>query len=210
MRMSFGLSTVFVAALATAPPTVSPPSKPATWSRRQPWPVIVDGGVQALGFKPFPSNFTGSVGTELRWIHRRWYALHTGLAVGLYKQVQFERAGYLDASLGQRFTAPFGLYADFDVLVGGQLASVSALSYRAGEDGRLRAARAPVRASARVGLGLGLGFDFARVTRTPIRVFARYRQLVRAPFMVANGVPAMGAATLTGGVAVEIGSWINR
>ncbi len=156
-----------------------------------------------------PANPTVALGTELRLLRRRIYELHVGLAIGGFHHAQFTRGAMLDATLGQRFTAPFGLYGDVDIIAGGQLTAIPLRIQRAGPDGRLRSQRAPLRPAARAGLGLALGFDLGRVSRAPVRLFVRYRQLVWTPFMLGNGLPAMGAASLTGGISMEIGSWMR-
>ena len=199
------IAPAFAALLLTA----ALPRPAPKWSSRQPFPVVVDAGVQALGFKPIPANPNVSVGTELRLVQRRVYGLHVGLALGGFHQPRFARAVYLDATLGQRLTAPFGLYGDLDVVVGGQLSWFPGATYRA-DGGRPRAVRPPTKGAARLGLGLAIGLDLGRITRVPIRVFARYRQYAWTPFMLGNTLPAMGIATLTGGVAVEIGTWIRN
>ncbi len=60
------------------------------------------GGTQALGFKPFPANPTASIFGDVRWIERRYYGLHTTLALGYAGQVGFLHAGFMDAVLSQR------------------------------------------------------------------------------------------------------------
>lgn len=176
----------------------------------QRWPLVVEGGIQALGFKPAPVNATGSIGTEIGVVARRRYGLHLGLAVGGFVQRGFARAGFVDATLGQRLTARFGLYGDIDLVVGGQLSSIPGTTYRSRDGARLVASRAPARAAARLGLGLALGFDLGRVTRVPLRLFARYRQYAWTPFMTGNGLPAMGLATFSLGLAMEIGTWTTQ
>ncbi len=191
--------------VAGAPPSPAP----ETTTHHQPWPVIVDGGVQALGFKPFPAHPTLSVGTEARLVDRNWYALHLGVAAAGMSQAHFARALFVDGTIGQRFATRFGLYGDLDLVMGGQAARVPGVTYSA-DDGQFRARRAPIRVAARLGLGVALGLDFGRLTSAPVRLFARYRQYVWAPFMTHNTVPVMGFATTTFGVAVEIGTLWTR
>lgn len=200
------LASCLLAALTVA----DPPDRPPRRLPAQTWPVVVSGGIQALGWKPTPPSPGGSIGTEARLVARRPYGLHLGLALGGFHQIGLVRAGYLDATLGQRLTARLGLYGDLDVVVGGQLWALGATTYRRGDDGRLRASRSPVLPNARLGLAVALGFDFGKRTRAPIRVFARYQQLLVTPFMPGNGVLAMGIASLTTGIAVEVGTWTQQ
>ncbi len=163
------------------------------------------GGTQALGFKPFPANPTASIFGDVRWIERRYYGLHTTLALGYAGQVGFLHAGFMDAVLSQRWTAPFGLYGGVDLIVGGQLGFVPGAQYAIHAGGRPERVRPRPHGSARFGLGLELGVDTTSRMSRPIRAFVRYRQLALGPFMLGNGVPVMGVATLTAGVAVQIG-----
>lgn len=197
-------------AFATVAFASPPPEPQTTWAEGQPWPVVLDAGVQALGFSPLPANPTVSVGTELSLVRRRVYHLALGLAIGGSHQVEFARSGFADTTLAQRVVAPFGLYGGFDLLVGGQLSAFPGVTYAANEDGRLGPRRAPVRPAARLGAGLEVGFDLHRVSRAPLRLFVRYRQLALTPFMRGNGLLAMGVAALTGGIAVEVGTWARR
>lgn len=187
----------------------SPPPTATAEREPQPWPVTLESGVQALGFSPAPANPTAAIGTEVRVLRRRVYDLHIGLAVGGFHHARFARGGFVDATIGQRWTAPFGLFGEFDVVAGGQATAIPVRIHRVGDDGRLQPSRAPVRPAARVGLGLGLGFDLGRVCSAPVRLFVRYRQLAWTPFMLGNGLPAMGIASLTGGIAVEFGTWMR-
>ncbi len=80
-------------------------------------------------------------------------------------------------------------------------------TYRAEDGERLKAARAPWAFAARVGLGAALGYDFGTLTRVPVRVFVRYRQLAQTPFMPGNKLPIMGIADLSVGLALSLGGW---
>lgn len=182
----------------------APDRQPAR-SRAQPWPLTVEAGSQALGFAPWPANAAALVGTELRLVQRRIYGLHLGLGLGFVRQPGFAHALLLDTPLVQRIQAPFGLYADVDLALGAQASRVPGVVHRPADQGGLEPRRAPVHVAARAGLGLALGFDFGARDRAPVRVFLRYRQVAVAPFMLGNGLPAMGAASLTGGVAVDLG-----
>lgn len=175
----------------------------------QPWPITVDGGVSAVGFHPIAPSPMGSLGTEIRLHTRKIYALNLGVAAGAFTRPTFQRGLFLDASLNQRWTAPFGLYGDLDVIVGSVGSRFPGIVYRL-EDGELQPQRASVRLAARLGLGVAIGYDLSRVTRQPIRIFVRYRQYATAPFMPGNDVPAMGIASFTAGFAMEIGTWTRR
>ncbi len=207
--MLFNASSLLFASLVVAPASdrADPPPDPPP--DRQPWPIVIDGGVRALGFKPFPANPTISLGTEVELVTRGRYTLLAGFALGGSHQIEFSRVIHLDAVLGQRFTAPFGLYGDFDVIVGGQLSTLTGTRYRVDPNGRLRASRSPVIGAMRLGLGVALGLDLSSFCRAPVRLFVRYRQLAESPFMRGNGLLAMGSASLTGGLAVELGTWIR-
>lgn len=198
---------IVLATLAFASPQPEPETK---WLERQPWPIVLDAGVRALGFAPFPANLTVSVGTELRLVQRRIYALDVGLALGGAHQVQFASIGFADATLAQRVVAPFGLYGGFDLVVGGEISAYPGVVHVAGDDGRLRPQRPPVKSAARLGVGLELGFYLSRVSRAPMRLFVRYRQLALTPFMRGNDLSVMGMAAWTGGLAVEMGTWIRK
>lgn len=195
--------------LSSSPP---PPDLPQedTWSARQPWPVVVTGGVRALGFDPVPASPHGALGTELRFVNRRLFSLQLGADLGMFSQRDFAIGGSFDATLLPRLTAPFGLYGDLGVLLGGQASRVPGTTYRAEDGQRLRAARGPWAMAARVGLGATLGYDFGVLTRVPLRAFVRYRQLAQTPFMPGNGLPIMGFADITAGLAVSLGGWRTR
>ncbi len=211
--MSIASTVVGLWLAATPPPSESPPPEPrpvSSWARRQTWPLVLTGGFRALGFKPVPPNPTGSIGTELNLFRRGIFDIQLGLEIGAFSQPKFARGGLLDASAMGRITAPFGLYGDLGLIVGAQVSAIPGTVYRAGDDGRLVASRAPWKPAARMGLGLGLGYDFGRTTKAPIRLFARYRQLVQAPFMAGNDLPAMGIATFSMGLAMDIGTWARR
>lgn len=191
--------------LAAPPPANLPPQD--TWLERQPWPVILTGGVRALGFDPLPASPHGSLGTELRFVDRRIFSLQLGADLGMFSQRDFAIGGTFDASVLPRLTAPFGLYGDLGLVLGGQASRVPGTTYRAENGQPLRATRAPWGIAARVGLGATLGYDFGVLTKAPLRVFIRYRQLAQTPFMAGNGLPIMGFADLSAGLAVSLGSW---
>ncbi|MGH1342134.1 MAG: hypothetical protein ACRBN8_11310 [Nannocystales bacterium] len=181
-----------------------------TWSARQSWPIVVTGGARALGFDPVPASPHGALGTELRFVNRRLFSLQVGTDLGMFSQRNFAVGGSFDATLLPRLTAPFGLYGDLGLLLGGQMSRVPGTTYRA-EDGQpLQAARAPWAVAARVGLGATLGYDFSSLTPVPLRVFVRYRQLAQTPFMPGNGLPVMGVADVSCGLAVSLGAWRTR
>lgn len=205
--MSITACSLLLASLAVAPEPGRADPRPDPRPDPQPWPLVLDVGTRATGFDPLPANPTISLGTELELWQRRRYTLLAGLALGGYYQRRFARAIHLDAVLGQRLTASFGLYGDFDVIVGGQLSALTGTGYRRGPSGRLRASRSPLVGGARLGLGLALGLDLSRLSRAPVRLFVRYRQIADTPFMRGNGLPVMGNASLTGGIALEIGTW---
>lgn len=174
------------------------------WVCRQPWPIFVEGGVRALGFKPFPANPVGSLGTELGLYQKYFFRVAMGFDVGGFRQLQFTRGGFIDAKVLLRFVSRIGLYAELGVVVGGQVSSLTGTVYRADSQGRVRAARAPWLPAVRAGLAAGVGYDFGQTTRTPLRLFVRYRQLVQSPFMAGNDLGAMGLSALTFGFAVDI------
>jgi len=91
-------------------------------------------------------------------------------------------------------------------VVGGQASRIPGVVYVRGDDGRRRSARAPITPAARLGLGAAIGYDFGRTTPAPVRVFVRYRQLAHTPFMSGNGLPVMGFADFSAGVAVALGA----
>jgi|GEM_PF-3218155 len=200
-------SIIVASLLLAAYPTDAPQVQAGSWSQRQTWPIVVTGGVRALGFDPVPVAPHGSVGTELRFVARRIFSLQLGADAGMFAQPNFAVGGTLDATLMPRFTAPFGLYADVGVLVGGQLARVPGPVYRAPDRQPPRPARAPWSPAARIGLGASVGLDLSTWSKAPLRVFVRYRQLAQTPFMLGNGLPVMGVADLSAGLAVSLGGW---
>lgn len=185
-------------------------SQEDTWAGRQPWPVIATAGARALGFAPLPASPRGALGTELLFVQRRIFSLHLGAELGAFAQPAFARGLALDATLLPRLTAPFGLYGDLGLSLGGQASRVPGVVYRAKDGERLRASKAPVTVAARVGLAASLGYDFGATTRVPVRLFVRYRQLLQTPFMPGNDLPAMGVAELSGGLAFSFGTWRTR
>lgn len=206
MHLPFTLLSLW---LVAAPPPTDLPQKD-TWFQRQPWPVVVSGGVRALGFAPVPASPHGSLGTEFRFVDRRIFSLQASADLGMFSQRDFAVGGTFDASILPRITAPFGLYTDLGLVLGGQASRVPGTTYRAENGQPLRATRAPWGIAARVGLGATLGYDFRLLTDAPLRVFVRYRQLAQTPFMVGNGLPIMGFADLSAGLAVSLGGWRTR
>jgi len=181
----------------------------ATPSAQKPPPrhvsMFAEVGVQALGFQPLPANPNFSIGAETLVVTRPIYGLHVGGSAGGFWQVHFLRGAHLEASLSNRWTAPFGLYGAIDFSLGAQLGVVPGTNYRAEKSGPPTAARSNVHAGARLGLGAELGVDLSRITRVPLRVFMHYRQLAITPFMPGNDLPAMGLSVWTGGVAYRFG-----
>lgn len=201
------IAASFVLALSSQPASVSSED---TWLDRQPWPIVATAGARALGFAPLPASPRGSLATELLFVRRRVFSLHLAPELGAFSQSAFARGVALDVTLLPRVTAPFGLYGDLGLAVGGQASRVPGVVYRTEDGGRLRASRAPVTLAARIGLAASLGYDFGRTTRVPLRLFVRYRQLLQTPFMLGNDLPAMGIAELSGGVAFAFGTWRAR
>ena len=204
----FALSLALGAAQPPSPPSVDTTPHPRRVS--QSWPVWAKSGIQALGFKPWPSNPTFSVGTELRLVRRGAYELHLGLGVGTSLQPQFSHALVVETPLGQRITARFGLYIDVDILVGGQASAHPGVTYRRGPQGRPIPKYAPLSGAARLGVGVSLGYDFGVLGEAPIRVFASYQQIATTPFMAGNNLSFMGLASLTAGLAFEVGTWGSK
>jgi len=197
----------FASLFALAPPADNGMPAKDTWLQRQPWPVTLSAGIRALGFAPVPASPQGAVGTELQLVRRRIFSLELGLELGAYAQRQFARGITLDTALMPRWTAPFGLYGDLGLIVGGQASRVPGVVYRAEAGERLEASKAPITLAARLGLGVHLGYDFGRTTQAPVRLFLRYRQFAQAPFMPGNDLPAMGVAEFGAGIAVSLGGW---
>ena len=194
-------------ALTSSPSSVS---QEDTWKARQSWPLVVTAGARALGFAPLPASPRGGIGTELVFLRGRYFSLQLGAELGAFAQPAFARGLVLDATLLPRVTAPFGLYGDLGLSVGGQGSRVPGVVYRAENGERLQAARAPVSLAARIGLAAAVGYDFGATTRVPVRVFVRYRQLLQTPFMLGNDLPVMGVAELSGGVTFSFGTWRAR
>lgn len=192
------------AAEARAPEVARDEPRAVNARPARPWSLGAEVGFQALGFKPVPPNPTFSVGAEVRGVKRKVYSLHLGMWVGGFWQLGFLEGAHLDVVLGNRWTAPFGLYGELDIDVGAQLGVVPSPTY-ALTDGRVGRRRPPTHAAARLGLGVKLGFDTSRWTKTPMCFFVHYRQMASTPFMLGNGLPAMGTALLTVGTSIRLG-----
>ena len=173
------------------------------------WALQLTGGIQALGFAPFPANPNGAFGAELALKTKSIYQLRLGGELGFYSQAELQNAVTLDVPLVNRFTSPWGIYGDLELVLGGELSWVNTPSYRADDDGLLTEKAAPLLPHARVGVGAAVGLDLSQVTTLPLRFFVRYRQYGLVPYMQKNEVPFMGLASLSFGVAMEMGSW-NR
>src|SRR5690606_5367142 len=74
------LAPFCLVALALAAPAEPPPRLPP-----QAWPVVVTGGVQALGFHPTPPSPVVAIGTEVGLLARRFYGVHVGLTLGGFR-----------------------------------------------------------------------------------------------------------------------------
>ncbi len=173
------------------------------WRARQRWPIKVAAGADSLGFYPQAAHPVGMVGTELTHVVRRRFALVQPIELGYLVHRRFSHGPSLDTGLGVRWTFAFGLDVGARLGVGVQHALLPR-SYVSDGEG-YRRARDPGRTSARVGLGATLGYDFTRRTRLRLRLFARYQQILLAPFAAKNALPVMGRAQVLFGFAVPLG-----
>lgn len=170
----------------------------------RPWSLGVSAGIQALGFDPTPANPQASVGAQVGLVSRGIYQFRIGSELGFFYQDQFSNGVTLDLPLVNRFTTPWGVYADLDAVVGAGVSWVNTPTYGRAEGGQYERSAPPAHPHARLGLGAALGFDLRQVNGPPLRIFLSYRQLVLTPFMPKNDVPLMGLAALSLGVAVEM------
>lgn len=188
------LSISVLATHAAAETTVAP----------RPWSVHARVGVQALGFTPTPANPQAAVGAELGLVTKGIYQFRFASELGGFYQDKFSSGATFDTPLVNRFTTPWGVYADLDALLGGGVSWINIPTYRRGDDGQYERSAPPLHPHVRLGLGAALGFDLSRVSSSPVRIFMSYRQLVLTPFMPKNDVPLMGLAALSLGVSVEM------
>lgn len=190
--------------LTLAIPALTTPAIAELTVEHQSWSLHARGGIQALGFTPTPANPQMAVGVELGLVTKGIYQLRVGSELGGFYQDKFSSGATLDVPFINRFTAPFGAYADLDAVLGGGISWINIPTYRRGDDGQYERSAPPLHPQARVGLGAALGFDLSRVSASPVRIFMSYRQLVLTPFMPKNDVPLMGLAALSLGASVEM------
>ncbi len=204
------LAALFTILPATASAAGGSPTAQSHNAEREaapkPWSVLVGGGVQALGFHPFARSPTVSVGAQRSLLRRGRHQLGIGAALSGFSHPLFARGTLLDASLFYRGVAPWGVYVEPDLVVGGRLSRHSGGGFTADKTGQFVRTRGGTRLSARIGLGLALGLDLSALSRTPLRVFVRYRQCIVSPFMADNDVPNWGLATISAGLALKLGS----
>ena len=193
------ISVALVASLLVAGAPESSPD----WVARQRWPIVLGGGIDALGFHPGRPHPVFIVGTELRHVARKRFVLAQPIELGYLYHRHFDHGPHLDTLVEARGIAAFGLYAGGGLGLGVQHTMVPGRVYRSDGDGYV-AGWDRGRTRLRGVVDVTMGFDFSMQTRIPLRLFARYQQVVLVPFARRNGLPVMGRAQIVFGLALAL------
>lgn len=132
-----------------------------------------------------------ALGGEFYAFERPRYKLIAASKAGMYLHPHSHGAAFLDAELGQRVTAIYGLYGDLFTGVGYMHSWPWGDIYERAADGGVQRKRNLGHARVKFGGGLGLGWDLSKNSVAPLSVFLRLDLFGEAPFN--KGIALHGA-----------------
>lgn len=132
-----------------------------------------------------------AVGMEYYAFESRRYKLIVAPKVGIYLHHRTHGAAFVDAELGHRVTAKFGLYGDLFTGIGYMHTWPWGDVYGRAADGSVEKQFNAGSPHVKFGGGLGLGWDLSKNGVAPISIFARLEMFGEAPFN--TGIAVHGA-----------------
>lgn len=180
-----------------------------SWLDRQQWPLLVGAGVDSIGFYPQATHPVGLLGTELTHLARPRFALLQPIELSYHYHRYVAHGPALDTGLEARWNSRIGLYVGGSLGLGVQHVFVPDRTYEStGTEFAPGGNRGHT--SARVPLSVNVGYDFGAKTRSSLRVFARYQQLLLVPWAPGNELPIMGRARVLVGIAIPLANRKRR
>ncbi len=201
-RASLAALTTLLLAGPPGPPEADTTPPHHGWRDRQTWPLEAAAGLDALGFWPAATHPVVNLGVSMIHLERGRFSLRQPLRLGYLAHRDFAHGPSFDTGLDLRWRARIGLTLGGGLGFGVQHMRTWAQAYRADASG-YHPARVG-RTSARVLPFVEFGYDFAARTRAPVAVFARYQQVLLAPFAPGNELPVMGRAQILVGLSVPL------
>ena len=134
-------------------------------------------------------------GVEYYILENSWYRLFLGGNLGGYVHIRNHIGLFVDAEIGNRFTAPFGLFGEILTGVGYLHTWPQGIIFERDADGGIREANNLGYPHLMPTLSLGFGWDFSRNDLPPVAYFIRLNAFGEYPF---NGYLLPHVALQTG------------
>lgn len=194
---------LFSASPSTTADSTTPPAdpSPSTPARETKPPISSRFALTGAYYGETITHPGVAIGSEFYLWENRVYKLIAASKLGVYLHPRSHTAAFLDAELGHRVTARFGLYADVFTGVGYIHTRPWGDIYGRAADGGVEKQFNPGHPHVRFNAALGLGWDLSKNGKAPISVFTRLEVFGEYPF---NTTVALHGA-LMGGVIWRFG-----
>lgn len=145
--------------------------------------------------KPSPLSFTAAyygemithggmtLGIEYSFLGNSWYELYGNAELGFFLHQRNNFSFFATLGLGNRFTAPFGLYGEILINAGYMLITTDGDVYTRADDGSVQNTGKDSRSALKLDLMVGIGWDFEKKNiNLPLKIFFRAGIMAQYPY----------------------------
>jgi hypothetical protein len=135
---------------------------------------------------PFTSLSFSNPGIDVNlegiWNKNRLVSLLLNSSLGWYYHAYFANAFLLDFAVGCRIKPEFGLFFNFDIGLGYQLAFLPVYMYELNENGEYVRDKVVTRSSLIIPVSIKLGYVFEKM-KYPVSIFVKYKWFIQTPYI---------------------------